>query len=270
MERDDRPLLVAQRISAALTRGDNRRRISFMIGPAVASEQLRYLLVVDSDWSDRFTLSMLLQRFGYSVASTNNAREGIEYLCVAPVEAVFAEAGPVSSELIERLKKDPRFSDIPIIIVATERNREMEERLRYGDIAGLLRTPVDPAEVFTTIQKVIEKGSRSNIRIATAIEAVLHHDADVRNGFITVLSQLGMFFRTLEPLPVETRVTAAFPIWDKAVRLEAQVLYPVTFEQGPFCEPGMGMKFIHIGPQDSAMIKAFIHEQLGMVDRGWA
>jgi two-component system chemotaxis response regulator CheY len=235
-----------------------------MGAPIIISGQMRYLLVVDSDWSDRFTLSMLLQKFGYSVASTNNAREGIEYLCVAPPEAVFAEAGPVTDELIERLKKDTRFRDVPVIIVTTARDRRMEERLRLDEIAGLLRVPVDPYEVYQVIQKVIEKGMRRNIRIETAIEAALHHDAEVMDGYITVLSQLGMFFRTLEPLPVNTRATVAFPLWDKAVRIEAQVLYAVTFEQGPFSEPGMGLKFVKISPRDSALIKAFIEEQIGI------
>ena len=241
-----------------------------MNGQAMMSGQMRYLLVVDSDWSDRFTLSMLLQRFGYTVASTNNAREGIEYLCVAPAEAIFAEAGPVSAELIDLLKKDARFQDVPIIIVTQERDRGMEERLKKGEISGLLRAPLDPYEVYQLVQKVIEKGPRKNIRIETAIEAALHHDFEVTDGYVTVLSQLGMFFRTLESLPVNTRATIAFPLWDNAIRLEVQVLYVVTFEQGPFCEPGMGMKFVKISPQDSAMIKVFIEEQIGMGPGGQA
>lgn len=53
-------------------------------------------------------------------------------------------------------------------------------------------------------------------------------------------------------------------VWVKAVRLEVQVLFVVTFEQCPFSEPGMSMKFVKIGPQDSVMIKAYIDEQLGM------
>ncbi|MBS1243002.1 MAG: hypothetical protein H6R44_757, partial [Nitrospirae bacterium] len=44
-----------------------------MSEPALVSGQMRYILVVDSDWNDRFTLSMLLQRFGYTVASTSSA-----------------------------------------------------------------------------------------------------------------------------------------------------------------------------------------------------
>jgi hypothetical protein len=47
--------------------------------------------------------------------------------------------------------------------------------------------------------------------------------------------------------------------------LRAVVLYLVTFEQGPFREPGMGMKFVDVRPEDSALIRFFINEQLGGV-----
>ncbi len=237
---------------------------------AVVSGQMRYLFFVDSDWNERLTLSMLLQRFGYTVVSTSTAREGIEYLCVAPTEAVFAEVGAVGTELIEQLKKDNRFKEVPIIMVSTSRDRVMEERLRRGEIAGLLRTPVDPNEVYKVVQNVIEKGTCSNIRIETAIEAVLRDETGHRDGYVTVLSQLGMFFRTMDPLSVNARVAADFSLWDRAVRLEAQVLYVVTFEDGPFCEPGMGMKFVKIDPQNSALIKAFIDEQIGIGPAGRA
>lgn len=241
-----------------------------MNGQAVVSGQMRYLLVVDSDWSDRFTLSMLLQRFGYTVASTSCAKEGVEYLCVAQAEAVFAEVGEAGTELIERLKKDARFQDVPIIIVSKSHDLGMEARLQRGELAGLLRTPVDPNEVYRVVQKVIEKGRRSNIRIETAIKAVLHDGPGRRDGFVTVLSQLGMFFRTLDPLPVNAQVAVDVSLWDRSVRVEAEVLYVVTFEEGPFCEPGMGMKFLKIEAQGSSLIKAFIDEQIGMGPSGQA
>ena len=77
-----------------------------MSGPALVSGQMRYILVVDTDWNERFTLNMLLQRFGYTIANTNSAREGVEFLCVAPAVAVFTEAGEVGEDLAGRLKAD--------------------------------------------------------------------------------------------------------------------------------------------------------------------
>jgi CheY-like chemotaxis protein len=224
---------------------------------------MRYLLVVDSDWNDRFTLSMLLQRFGYTVASTNSAREGIEFLCVAPAEAVFAEAGAVGNELAARLRADGRFRDLPLIMVADGRDGALEERLQRGELAGLLRTPVNPDEVFQVIQRSVEKGLRANIRISTALPAELDGGSGAQDGFVTVLSQYGMFFRTLDPLPVKARAAVRISFGDRMADLQAEVLYVVSFEDGPFCEPGMGMKFVDLKPEDSGLIRFFIYEQVG-------
>lgn len=222
----------------------------------------RYILVVDSGWNERFTLSMLLQRFGYTVASTNSVQEAVEYLCVAPAHAVFVEAGAAGTELMTRLKTDLRFRDVPVVVVAEQPDQGLEELLRQRKLAGLLLAPLDPEKVFLVIQKVIEKGARSNIRIATALPVVMHDVSGAKKGYVTVLSQLGMFFRTMEPCPVNSRVVFDLSFWDRTVRVEAEVLYIVSFEEGPFREPGMGMKFVRIAPEDSLLIKAYIYEQL--------
>ena len=234
-----------------------------MNGPDFAGGQTRYILVVDADWNERFTLSMLLQRFGYTVASTSSAREGVEFLCVAPAVAVFAEAGEVGSDLTARLKADARFKDVPLVMVASERDRSLEERLRKGEFAGLLRTPINADEVFRIIQKAIERGTRENIRVATALPAELRYAGDSTQGFVTVLSQYGMFFRTLDPKLVHSRVAIDVSLGEGILSIEAEVLYIVTFEEGPFSEPGMGLKFVNISIEDSALIKFFIFEQIG-------
>ena len=234
-----------------------------MSGPALVSGQMRYILVVESDWKERFTLSMLLQRFGYTVASTSSAAEAVEFLCVAPPVAVFAETGEVGLELSVRLKADKRFGGAPLVLVTGRSDPGVEERLRQGEFAGVLTTPVDPDEVYRVIQKVIEKGTRENIRIPTALPAELQDRHGTTEGFITVLSQYGMFFRTLDPRPVSERAAVSFQLGDGTVKVMAQVLYVVSFEEGPFSEPGMGMKFVDIAPKDSAMIRFFIYEEVG-------
>lgn len=226
--------------------------------------QMRYLLVVDRDGNERFTMSLLLQRFGYTVASTSSASEAIDFLCVAPADAVFVEAGKTGEELADRLQKDTRFKGVPLVMVTESPDRSLEARLRKDELAGLLRKPLDPNEVFMVIQKVIVKGTRRNIRIPTALPAVLRAHAGATDGYVTVLSQFGMFFRSLKPLPVKTRATVELPLWSSTVSIEAEVLYIVTFDEGPFCEPGMGMKFVKIEAEDSVLIKHYIYEQLGI------
>jgi hypothetical protein len=109
---------------------------------------------------------------------------------------------------------------------------------------------------------VIEKGSRTNIRISAALPARLKDGSEATEGHVTVLSQYGMFFRTLDHRPAGTRVAVDLSLWDRVVSLDAVVLYVVSFEEGPFLEPGMGMKFVRINPEDNNLIRAFIHDYL--------
>ncbi len=46
------------------------------------------------------------------------------------------------------------------------------------------------------------------------------------------------------------------------ISLEAVVLYSCSSGEGPFREQGMGMKFVKISPQDRALIKAYILEEV--------
>ncbi len=224
--------------------------------------QLMYILVIDTDVNERFTVSMLLQRFGYTVCQAGNVGEGIEFLCVAPAVAVFADAKAIGSDLLARLAGDARFKNVPVVLAAELPDQSLEGRVRSGEIAGLIRKPLDIDNVYQVIQQVIEKGSRTNIRIAATLPARLHDDFGTTEGHVTVLSQYGMFFRTLNPLQTGKRITADLFLWDRVVNLEAQVLYVVAFEEGPFLEPGMGMKFVRINPEDNDLIRAFIHDQL--------
>jgi CheY-like chemotaxis protein len=233
-----------------------------MSGPALVSGQSRYILVVDGDRNERFTLSMLLQRFGYAVASSSSAAEGIEFLCVAPAMAVFADEGEEGEDLARRLRGDARFRDIPLVMVADGPHVALEERSGKESVAGLVRAPLSADTVYRLLQKVIEKGNRENIRIPTALRAQVHDEYGATEGYATVLSQYGLFFRTLEPRPVNSSVTVVLSIDDRTVRAEAQVLYIVSFEEGPFSEPGMGMKFVRIGAEDSALLRFFIYERL--------
>jgi hypothetical protein len=138
----------------------------------------------------------------------------------------------------------------------------LEERARKGEFAACLRKPVDVEELYRAVESVIEKGPRRNIRIATNLKAGLEDQGAGNDGYVTVISEYGMFFRTLDPLPANTRVPMGIEIKGRTIKLEAVVLYSCSVDDGPFKEPGMGLKITRIAPADQDHIRQFIREEI--------
>jgi CheY-like chemotaxis protein len=217
-----------------------------------------YILVVDFNVDDRFITCNLLQRFGYNICTANSATEAISFMHVAPPTVIVAEGG-VGIDLASRLKKDVRFSNIPIIVLGNASDLDLDLRLRRGSFAACVYKPLDAEKIYQAVQAALGKTLRKNIRIETSFLARLE---GAEEGIVSVLSECGMFFPTEEPRPLNTVVKAELELGDKTVKLEAVVLYSFEVETSPFKEAGMGLKFVKISPEDQAFIKTYILDQI--------
>lgn len=230
--------------------------------PLVAAERRRpYFLVVDSDVDTRFKTSMLLQRFDYHLSTATSAEEALEIMRLLPPALIIADAVN-GLALAARLKKEKRLSHVPIIVMDRTKQTDLGARVQKGELAAFLEKPLDVKELYRVVQSVVEKTPRENIRIEACLMATLGGKAEGRMGIVTVLSEYGMFFQTEEPLQLNERVPVSIEIKDRIVRLEAVVLYRYTLDSGPLHEPGMGMKFVNINPEDQSFIWSYILEHI--------
>ena len=220
-----------------------------------------YVLVIDANAVDRFSTCMLLQRFGCNIFSVGTAQEAIEFMNIEPPVAVVAEAGLTGSTLLSHFMTDHRLSNIPLILLLSRNAALGDHRTLEGKATAYLSKPINVEEFYRIVQAVIEKGARRNIRIATHITATLEDELTGGGGCVTALSEYGMFFRSFDPLPPHTHIPVSFEIKGRTILLEAIVLYSTTADEGPFKEPGMGMKFDKISPVDRDLIKTFILDQ---------
>jgi CheY-like chemotaxis protein len=235
-----------------------------------AHPESRFVLIIDASVDDRFVTGMLLQRFGYTICSAHTAEEAVEFMFVAPPAAVVSEGGAAGASLLARIKQDAHFTGVPVIILEASPDPTLEARARRGDIATCLRKPVEAEALFRAVQNSVERTPRQNIRIVTYLPAKLMDDPAGGDGYVTVLSEYGMFFRTLEPRDVHATVPANIELKGRTISIEATVLYTCEFDEGPFKEPGMGMKFSKISEDARAFIRGFILEQIeaGIVRTG--
>lgn len=217
-----------------------------------------YFLVVDFNVDDRFSTSMLLQRYGYNVCTASSTEEAFSFMHVAPPSVIVAES-IIGIELASRARRNARFSDVPIIVLAKAADQELEIRIRKGEFVGCLEKPLDVEKFHQAIRSALDRPKRKYIRIETALRARME---GVEEGIVSVLSEYGMFFPTKEPRPLNTIITAELEIGARIIKLEAVVLYGYESATSPFKEAGMGLKFVKISPADQVFLRSYILEQI--------
>lgn len=227
----------------------------------------RFLLVVDSDVNDLFYLSMLLQRFEYNISTAANAAEALKTAGVAAPSLVITSlvlSDMPGLELIRRMRQAPRTAAVPVLVKTADRTPETERLCRQAGVAACLYEPVNAEELYRTVQAAIEPTPRQNIRINTFLSvSVDGKPLDCVEGeCASVLSEHGMYVRTLRPYSSNTRLSVQIVIKGRPITVEAVVLYSHKFGEGPFKEPGMGLKFVRVAPQDQELIRQFIREEL--------
>jgi len=149
----------------------------------------------------------------------------------------------------------------PVIIVTRLTDLESEDRCRRVGCAGYLNKPVQFEELNRAVQQALEPTPRQNIRIATSLKVSID---GIMTGaeFVTVLSDAGLFVRTLEPRPNSSKHTVTFLLETRIIRADAVVLYAYRFDTDPRKEPGMGMKFLNLSPIDKDVIQTYIRENV--------
>jgi two-component system, cell cycle response regulator DivK len=233
-------------------------------GPDAAEKKKKFIMVVDGIPKDSLTTGMILQNFGYSVTTVKTAEEVLEFLAIAVPSLVIAEfilPGMNGIDLLGRMGHDSGFSKVPVIVQTSHPDPSTRGRCLAAGCVRFLRKPVKAEDLYRAIQQAIEPSPRQAIRISTYLRAAI--DGSGEGGeLITVLSENGMFIKTLTPRPVGSQHMVSFMLNRKNIKVAAAVLYCYGFEEGPRKEPGMGMKFVTIDPADRALIQAFIEEHV--------
>ncbi len=225
----------------------------------------RFLLVVDSDADNLFYTSMLLQRFEYHICTVQSAEEALEMAIIAVPALVVTDRalkGLNGLELIRRLRQNPGTAAVPVIVLSGEHSPEIEQQCRQAGAMVCLRRPVQAEELYRFVQAGIEPKPRANIRIQIRLPVTVNHKPldCVEGECATVLSEHGMYVRTLKPFPKSTRLPIQISLNDQIVSAVAVVLYSHKFGEGPFGEPGMGLQFVQITPQDQERVRLFIRD----------
>ncbi len=110
-----------------------------------------HVLVVDDDPDILSALVMTLQTEGHAVHAACNGQEALEALeeGLRPDVVVLDLMMPVMNgfEVLEVLRKEPRWSSIPVVVLSANRGYSHDDL----GVVRLLRKPFDLEELFSAI-----------------------------------------------------------------------------------------------------------------------
>ena len=119
------------------------------------------VLIVDDSMSMRAVIRKILMLSKFDVDSffeAANGREALKVLGSSWVDVVITDINmPVMNgiEMIQEMRKDELYGQIPVIVVTTEANRErIEEAARLG-AKGFLKKPFLPEELKRVLQSAL-------------------------------------------------------------------------------------------------------------------
>ena len=229
-----------------------------------AEKKKKFVLVVDNNTRDAFQAGMMLQNFGYSVTTVKTAEEALEFIAIAVPSLIVMELvlpGMNGIDLLTRIRKEPSLVKMPVLVQTSIPDIKVQDRCYEAGCTLYLKKPVDAENLYRAVQEAIEATPRKNVRIHTFLKASV--DGSWTGAeFVTVISSKGMFVKTLQPQPKGTDHRVSFILNKKIIKVEAQVLYSYGFGEGPAKDPGMGMKFVTISPEDLTLIQAYILENI--------
>ena len=229
----------------------------------------RTLLVVDSSAASLFYWGMLLKRLEYTVMPMRNAEAALRAMeGVVPAVVITDRvlSGMSGTELLQAMKDDPRLRDVPVIMLTAQEDREAQDACSRLGCAAWFPKTVEPDVLYRMLQSLSEATPRRNIRLTTSLKVIVG-DGSVAGGaerteYAAAISEGGLYIRTRYPQPRNALTPVRIVLDSGEVRAKAMVLYSYGANEGPYHEPGMGIKFVEIAERDRAAIRTFIKEQL--------
>lgn len=117
------------------------------------------VLIIDDSEMVRNYYYYILKNAGFDVISAIDGADGIEKLFKAPdIKLIISDINMPNMDgytMIEKIREDPQFEDLPIIIISTE-NEAMDKQKGYDAGADVyIVKPIDPNILIENIKLLI-------------------------------------------------------------------------------------------------------------------
>jgi CheY-like chemotaxis protein len=225
------------------------------------------LLIVDSDAESLQYISMLLQRFDFRTDTAKTAREALASATTAIPSLIITALSLKDMNglnLIKLLRKNPKTTNIPFIALRNIGDYIGEQYCYSAGAIDCLVKPVSAELLYRAVQGGLEDRPRAAMRFRTIqpvwVDTVpFDDDQDLHTLDI---SERGLFLRTAKPAPENTRLSVRIDLNGAIIKVEAKVIYTCPPFKGPYYEPGAGLQFTYLSPNDLELLRKFMRREI--------
>ena len=141
-------------------------------------DRLPVVLVVDDEGSSRRLITAFLKSEPYKVMTACSAQEALELMESCHPDLVLTDGmmpGISGFELAARIKADPRYGTIPVVIVTALDDRSVRLRTLEAGVDDYLYKPIDRAELLIRVRNLLrlkeysDHIQKSNERLEEAV-----------------------------------------------------------------------------------------------------
>jgi signal transduction histidine kinase/DNA-binding response OmpR family regulator len=157
----DRDMGFALGAADYITKPLDREMLLAAVNRHARSAEGAQILVVDDDWKSRDMLSRTLAKEGWTVAEASNGREAISLLERSRPALVLLDLMMPDMdgfELLERMRRDEGWRDIPVVVVtAKDLTRAEVDQLNGHVVKILQKGAYQRSELLTEIQDMVAR-----------------------------------------------------------------------------------------------------------------
>jgi signal transduction histidine kinase len=154
-----------------------------------------HILVVDDNQTNRLTLSLGLQREGYTVATAENGVQALERLRAKPFDLVLLDIVMPDLDgyqVLEQMKNDSELQNVPVIVISAVDEMESVIRCIAMGAEDYLPKPFDPVLLRARIGASLEKK-----RLRDQIERRNRELEEINTSLVASNKELDAFARTV-------------------------------------------------------------------------
>jgi CheY-like chemotaxis protein len=116
------------------------------------------VLLVDDNEDCRIIYGSTLRHAGYTVRTAADGIQCLESTADLKPDLILMDIGMPrmdGMEALERLRQDPRTTEIPVVAVSARVGKDQQEAVLSAGFAEVLLKPITPGDILASVQRLL-------------------------------------------------------------------------------------------------------------------